>query len=76
MICFIALVMHRVLRMRLKAAGNDCSPTRALEIARRIQFHEVTLRGQGRTCGLSSMSSEQRDLFDAIGVAKPELAAL
>lgn len=76
MICFIALVMHRVLRMRLKAADTACSPTRALEIARRIQFHEVTLRSQGKTCGLSSMSSEQRDLFDSIGVAKPELEAL
>jgi transposase len=76
MICFIALVLYRVLRMRLKASGQACSPTRALEMARRIQFHEVALRGQGRTCGLSSMSSEQRDLFEAIGVAKPEIAAL
>jgi len=43
LICFLALVLYRVLRLRLKDRGSTHSPERALEIARRIQLHEVTL---------------------------------
>ena len=35
LICFPALVLYRVLRMRLKASNHPLSPTRALEIAAR-----------------------------------------
>jgi hypothetical protein len=43
LICFLALVLYRVLRMRLKDNDRPHSPERALEIVRRIQFHQVTL---------------------------------
>jgi len=39
LICFIALVLHRVMRMRLKAAGSKASPERALELLRQLQRH-------------------------------------
>ena len=35
LICFLALVLYRVLRLRLKDHGSPHSPERALEIARR-----------------------------------------
>ncbi|RMG57383.1 MAG: IS1634 family transposase, partial [Bacteroidetes bacterium] len=37
MICFMALILHRIMRMRLKASGSAFSPERALAQLRRIQ---------------------------------------
>ena len=36
-ICFLALVLHRVTRMRLKAKGHSASPRAALDMLARIQ---------------------------------------
>jgi transposase len=72
MICFIALVLHRVMRMRLKAAGSEHSPMRALEQLRRIQYHQATLGGSTVT-GVSSMSREQLDIFKALSIEKPSV---
>jgi hypothetical protein len=36
-ICFMALVLHRVMRMRLRAANTGITPERALQSLRRIQ---------------------------------------
>jgi transposase len=46
LICFLALVLYRVLRLRLKDRGSPHSPERALEIARRIQRHQVSLNAR------------------------------
>jgi transposase len=73
MICFIALVLHRVMRMRLKAAGSEHSPMRALEQLRRIQYHQATLGGSTVT-GVSSMSREQLDIFKALSIEKPSVS--
>jgi transposase len=72
MICFIALVLHRVMRMRLKAAGSEHSPMRALEQLRRIQYHQATLGGSTVT-GVTSMSREQLDIFKALSIEKPSV---
>lgn len=72
MICFIALVLHRVMRMRLKAAGSEHSPMRALEQLWRIQYHQATLGGSTVT-GVSSMSREQLDIFKALSIEKPSV---
>ena len=58
LICFLALVLYRVLRMRLKDRGSPYSPERALEMARRIQFHQVTLHRQHTAAGLSTLSDK------------------
>jgi transposase len=76
MICFLALVLYRVLRMRLKAREYACSPERALEIARRIQLHQVTLHRQHSTQGLTTLSPEQKELFDIVNLPVPTLRAL
>lgn len=76
LICFLALVLYRVLRMRLKASDQRLSPERALEIARRIQYHQVTLHRQQTASGLTSLSTEQRDLFDAIDLPEPSAKKL
>jgi hypothetical protein len=69
-ICFLALLLYRVMRMRLKSAGSELSPERALESIRRIQYHQVWVGGQCVT-GLSTMSPSQREVFDALRVKKP-----
>lgn len=71
LICFLALVMHRVLRQRLKAAGSDYSPTKALQSLRRIQRHKVQIAGQNYE-GLTKPTSEQLALFDQLGVTVPQ----
>lgn len=71
LICFLALLLHRVLRMRLRASHQTLSPERALEIARRIQFHQVTLHRQNTASGLTSLTPEQRQLFAAIDLPEP-----
>ena len=76
LICFLALVLYRVLRMRLKASKQGLSPTRALEIARKIQFHQVTLHRRETASGLTKLQPEQRDLFDALKLPKPAASGL
>lgn len=71
LICFLALVLYRVLRMRLKASDQRLSPERALEIVRRIQYHQVTLHRQQTAAGLTALCPEQRDLFEAIDLPEP-----
>jgi transposase len=39
LICFLALILYRVMRMRLKAKGHSASPRTALDLLARIQKH-------------------------------------
>lgn len=71
MICFLALVLYRVLRMRLKSKDKQYSPERMLEIVRQIQYHKVTLHQKRSVSGLSTITPEQRDLFEAVELQKP-----
>ena len=71
LICFLALVLYRVLRMRLKAKDSRLSPERALEIVRRIQFHQITLHQRQSASGLSALTPEQKDLFETIDIPQP-----
>jgi hypothetical protein len=70
MICFLALVLYRVMRMRLKARGNPTSPRMALDLLARIQKH--TAHAGNRTMhGISRTTPEQLNLFDAMDLPKP-----
>lgn len=70
LICFLALVLHRVMRMRLKAHGSRHSPSTALELLRRIQQHRATIGAHAYT-GISKATPEQLELFDALKLRKP-----
>jgi transposase len=70
-ICFMALVLHRVMRMRLRAANTGITPERALQSLRRIQHHRVILGGAKPLSGVSSMSDEQSEMFKALKVKQP-----
>jgi transposase len=64
-ICFIALLMQRVMRQRLKAKGSSCSPQHALRLLERIRQHRIRLNGQA-TNGISAIEREQLKLFSEL----------
>lgn len=70
LICFLALVLHRVMRIRLKAAGNPHSPTAALKVLHTIQRHQVQV-GQQTLRGINAPDPIQHELFAAIGAKAP-----
>ncbi|HXH02407.1 MAG TPA: IS1634 family transposase [Candidatus Competibacteraceae bacterium] len=70
-ICFMALVLHRVMRARLRAAHTGLSPERALEQLRRIQHHRVRLGGGEPVTGVSSINAHQSEVLSALRVKKP-----
>ncbi|WP_421620820.1 IS1634 family transposase [Alkalilimnicola ehrlichii] len=74
-ICFLALLLHRVMRMRLKANDSPLSVERAMEQLRRIQRHRVSV-DEKRLSGLTTFTTEQLQLFEHLGVEKPTEAAL
>ena len=70
LICFLALVLYRVMRMRLKASGSSASPKTALELLGRIQKHRATI-GERAYTGISKTTAEQLELFEAMSLPKP-----
>jgi transposase len=70
LICFLALVLYRVIRMRLKAKGHAASPRTALHLLARIQRHQATI-GERAVDGLSTTTPEQLELFDTLNLPKP-----
>ena len=70
LICFLALVLYRVMRMRLKAKGHSASPRTALDLLARIQRHQAKV-GERSVEGLSTTTPQQLELFDALNLPKP-----
>jgi hypothetical protein len=69
-LCFLALVLHRVMRLRLKQADSALSPAWAIALAQRIQYHRVTLRHR-EIEWVTKLTPEQKELFDQLGVERP-----
>lgn len=70
MICFLALVLYRVMRMRLKARGHSASPRTALDLLERIQQHVARI-GPATKTTLTRQQPEQLDLFEALNLKTP-----
>ena len=70
-ICFMALVLHRVMRMRLRAANTGITPERALQSLKRIQHHRVSLDGAQPLNGVSCMTDEDSQMLRALKVKQP-----
>ena len=73
-ICFLALILYRVMRMRLKAANSDLSPERALESLRRIQYHRIRLDTDQPLTGISTINHTQHEVFNALTIKKPTVS--
>jgi transposase len=71
-ICFIALILYRVMRQRLTAAKTGLSPERALEQLRRIQHHQIRLSEDGKPItGISKLTDIHDQVFAALNLKKP-----
>jgi len=76
LVCFMALILYRVMRMRLKANDREESPTRLLQQLQRI--HQQTVRtADGQALhGLTEMTPAQKSLFTVLQLPIPTPAAL
>ena len=70
LICFLALVLYRVMRMRLKAGEHSAGPGTALNLLSRIHKHTAHI-GDHTFNTTSKTTPEQLDLFDALNLPRP-----
>ncbi|MBC7729674.1 MAG: hypothetical protein H7242_19100 [Microbacteriaceae bacterium] len=54
-IFFLALVLHRVMRQRMRVAGSILWPEAALHQLRRVQHHRVRIDGAEPVAGISTI---------------------
>ena len=71
-ICFMALILHRVMRLRLRAANTGISPESALQALEQIQLHKVSIDGAPPLGGVSSMSGLQTAVLKALRIKQPQ----
>ena len=74
-ICFMALILYRVMRARLRDSDTKISPERALAKLRRIQHQKVKVNDLEPIAALSNMTQEHTDILQALTVKKPTLPA-
>lgn len=72
-ICFMALILYRVMRQRLRLAGTDMSPETALTDLRGIQRHTVTIDSGAPIHGVSTLQPRQAQALAALKINKPTL---
>jgi transposase len=70
-ICFMALILHRIMRMRLRAGDTAITPERALQALKLIQHHRVSINGAPPLSGVSSMTPEHNQMLKALKVKTP-----
>ena len=74
-ICFIALILYRVMRQRLSNADAPLSPERALEELQKLQRHQIRINQADRpVTGISRLSETQDRVFAALRLKKPTQA--
>ena len=76
LICFMALILYRVMRMRLTANQRAESPSRLLEQLQRIQQQTVKTADGQTLHGLTDMTPAQKSLFAALQLPTPTTADL
>lgn len=74
-ICFMALIVYRVMRQRLKLAGSSLSPEAALAELRRIQRHTVRVDNGAPIHGVSTVQPRQAEALAALNIPKPTFEA-
>ena len=71
-ICFIALILYRVMRQRLRSADAQLSPERALAELQKLQHHQIRINQAERpVTGISRLSETQDRVFAALRLKKP-----
>jgi len=71
-ICFIALILYRVMRQRLRSADAQLSPERALAELQKLQHHQIRINQAERpVTGISRLSETQDRVFAALKLKNP-----
>jgi len=70
-ICFMALILYRVMRQRLKAAGHLASPETVLAQLRRIQRQSVSINQGVPITGISTINRDQASMLAALNIRNP-----
>ena len=71
-LCFIALILYRVMRQRLSNTDGGLSPERALEQLQRIQHHQIRINHAAQSIsGISRLSEIHDRVFAAMKLKKP-----
>jgi len=70
-VCFLALIVYRVMRQRLKIANSDLSPETALSQLSRIQRHKVRINNAQPIEGISSVNDLQAQVLESLKIKKP-----
>jgi len=70
LICFLALLMHRVMRKQLKASGSQLSPSAALQMLSAVQRHHVRIDNKDYV-GNTRIAPEQQELFAKLRIPEP-----
>jgi hypothetical protein len=72
-ICFMALILYRVMRAKLRAGDTKLSPERALDKLRRIQHQKIILNKTQPITGLSTITQEHTAILATLDIKKPTL---
>ena len=70
-VCFLALIIYRVMRQRLRLAKSELSPEKALAQLRRIQRHRVRINQAEPITGISTISADQAKVLESLNIEKP-----
>lgn len=74
-ICFMALILYRVMRMRLKQRGLSLSPEAALARLQQIQYHQVKFDpSRPAVRGVGTINAAQHEALRGLGLQAPKLA--
>ena len=76
LVCFMALILYRVMRLRLKANKREESPTRLLQQLQRIHQQTVRTKDGSTMHGLTEMTPAQKSLFTVLQLPIPTPADL
>ena len=71
LVCFMALILYRVMRMRLTVAQRSESPATLLEQLKRIHQQTVQTTDGKTLTGLTEITPAQKSLFAALELALP-----
>ena len=66
LVCFLALIVYRVMRQRLELAKNDLSPERALAERRKIQRHRVRIDKAEPISGITTINDSQAEVLETL----------
>jgi transposase len=71
-ICFIALILYRIMRQRLHAADSELSPERAMAELQKLQQHQIRLNNAAQPIsGISRLSEIHNRVFAALELKNP-----